>query len=221
MNPQKYVFFDFDNTLAKGDSVIPFLFFCLKGRYTSVCHLFRIAGAWIVNRIHQSDNLIPVKETTFSFLKGMSQADIDCICIDFVDRVLSKRLYAQGIAEMRRLKDQGYKVCVVSASSDLYMKHISRILPVDYVISTECKFSDGKYTGTMGPNCKGEEKKRRILETFNKLPCPDHCICYGDSESDAPMLDLGHIQCLVNPHGNSLTGKYPNAEIKKWKVKRK
>lgn len=221
MNQQKYAFFDFDNTLAKGDSVVPFLLFCISHHYASVFHLIKTIAAWSAYHIRRSQNYIPVKEVTFSFLKGKEQEEIDQICKEFVDVVLSKKLYPAGISEIKQLKGEGYKIYLVSASSDLYMKHIVRILPVDHVLATECEISDGRYTGKMGINCKGEEKKQRILNALQQLPNREYCVCYGDSQSDIPMLALGKKQYIVNPRGSTLKKMLPTAEIKKWKVKRK
>lgn len=221
MNAQKYAFFDFDNTLSKGDSVVPFLLYCVCHRYASVSHLFRTVGAWIRHRFQHADDFIPVKETTFSFLKGMRKEEIDHICIDFVERVLSKRIFPEGVSEIERLRSNGYVTYIVSASCELYMNHIDRIIPVDHILSTECIFSDDTYTGKMGINCKGEEKRRRIKEALGMIPNPKNCVCYGDSPSDAAMLELGCKQFLINPHSKALPKKFPNVEIKKWKVKRK
>lgn len=221
MNAQNYAFFDFDNTLAKGDSIIPFLLYCVRHHYASPSHLVRTVGAWIRHQFKHTDDFIPVKETTFSFLNGMKKGDIDRICKDFVEQDLSKRIYPEGISEIERLRSHGYVIYIVSASSELYMNHLERILPVDHILSTQCIFSEDRYTGKMGPNCKGEEKVSRIKKAFGMIPDPKNCVCYGDSPSDAAMLGLGYKQYLINPRNKVLSKKFPNAEIKKWKVKRK
>lgn len=221
MNTQRYAFFDFDNTLAKGDSIVPFLLYCVRHHYASIGHLFRTVGVWIQHHFRHTDDFIPVKETTFSFLKGMKKEEIDRICKDFVERDLSKRLYPEGITEIEKLRSNGYEIYIVSASSELYMNHIDSILPVDHILCTECIFFDDTYTGKMGINCKGNEKRKRINEALGMIPDPKNCVCYGDSPSDASMLELGHKQFLINPRSKALPVKLPNVEIKKWKVKRK
>lgn len=213
----RYAFFDFDNTLSKGDSILSFLPFCIRHGYASPFHLLRTGAAWIRKAVTGTKDFIPVKETTFSFLKGKTQEEIDRICIRFVDEVLARRLYPEGAREMERLRAEGWRTVIVSASSDLYMKHIGRILPADDVLATRCVISDGIYTGKMEANCKGEIKVDRIREAFG-LPAPENCICFGDSLSDLPMLRLGGKRYLVNCRKKKILAGLPDAGIKYWKV---
>ena len=213
-----YAFFDFDNTLSKGDSILSFLPFCIRNHYASPFHLIRTGFAWIRKWITGTKDYIPVKETTFSFLKGKSQEEIDEICLSFIDEVLSKRIYPDGKKEIEQLREEGYRIILVSASSDMYMKHITRLLPVETVLATRCEFHDGCYTGKMDINCKGEEKVRRIEEALGGLPEAADCAAYGDSKSDLPMLKLAERKNLINCRKKELLLALPDAEIKYWKV---
>lgn len=213
-----YAFFDFDNTLSKGDSILSFLPFCVRKGYVSPFHLLRTAAAWIKKTVTGEKDFIPVKETTFAFLNGKSRQEIDKICIEFVDEVLSERLYPQGKAEMEKRRTEGKQTVIVSASSELYMRHIGRLLPVDRVISTTCEFRNGIYTGKMHANCKGGNKVSRIMEELGYNAANDRCVCYGDSSGDLPMLELGYERYLVNCRKKKIISALPSAEIKNWKV---
>lgn len=74
---------------------------------------------------------------------------------------------------------------------------------VDAVLSTRCEVGgDGRYTGQVGENCKGEEKVRRIKQYLKEngfvldMKCSS---AYGDSPSDADMMALVNRAVLVNP----------------------
>ena len=79
--------------------------------------------------------------------------------------------------------------------------------------------ADGKYTGKIGKNCKGEEKVQRInawLKEQGLSIDKEHSAGYGDSPSDAPMLRLTAAPTLVNPK-HKLVAAIPNGRILRWR----
>ena len=69
---------------------------------------------------------------------------------------------------MRRRHDwhrqAGHRVVIVSASPTVYLDAAGRRLGVDAVLATELEVgADGRLTGRLaGPNCRGEEKVKRL-----------------------------------------------------------
>ena len=140
---------------------------------------------------------------------------------EFWQKRLKKRFFSSAVQEMRRLKDEGYHVLVVSASVTAYMDVLPSYLPADGVIATVCGMDgDEKYNGYLGDNCRGVQKPLRIAAYLaaNHLLL-DYAVsrAYGDSPSDEPMLRLTAHPTLVNP-SPKLRAAMPDAATVVWKV---
>ena len=217
MTPTAFAFFDFDDTLAKGDSIFPFLLYCIKRGLAPKTQLFKAAAGFLRWKIQPSSGRA-VKEMTLSFIKGRTVEEMDAIARDFFRDVQQKFFFEDAAPELFHLREQGAKIVVVSASSDLYMKVLPEFLPVDAVISTVCETLDGRYSGKIGKNCKGEEKVRRInawLQAQGLSIDKAKSAGYGDSPSDAPMLLLTAQPTLVNPK-RKLVKRIPDGRIVHW-----
>ena len=217
MTPTAFAFFDFDDTLAKGDSIFPFLLYAIKRGYAPKWQLFKAAAGFLRWKIQPSSGR-KVKEWSMSFIKGHTVEEMDELSRDFFREVQSRYFFEDAAPELFSLREKGVKIVVVSASSDLYMKVLPEFLPIDAVISTVCEVTDGKYTGNMGKNCKGDEKVRRIqawLVQEGLSIDKERSAGYGDSPSDAPMLLLTAAPTLVNPK-KGLIQSIPNGRIVRW-----
>ena len=211
--------FDFDDTLAKGDSILPYLLYCVKRGVAPWTQLPKaIAGyvAWLLNPSCASG----AKQATLSFIKGKSLTEMDDLARDFFREQQSKRFFQDGFKELCRLQGEGYRILVVSASADVYMRVLPEFLPVDHVLCTQCTVDEnGCSTGEVGANCKGEEKPVRIQAYLQ-----EHDLCinkgksagYGDSPSDAPMLLMTASHNLVNPK-KKLLRRLPDGNKLNWR----
>lgn len=214
----KCAFFDFDNTLARGDSVVPFLLYAVRKGKAPKRQLFRAAWGYLT-QLGRPEKGSRAKEHTFSFIKGKSPEELDDLARDFFREEVTPRLFEDAIAELWQLKSSGHTVVVVSASADLYMHLLPEVLPVDAVLSTHCVTENGVYTGKVEANCKGEEKPGRIARWLaqNHLELDRENSCaYGDSFSDAPMLRLVQHPVLVNP-GKKLAAAFSGARAVRWR----
>lgn len=218
MTPTAFAFFDFDDTLAKGDSIFPFLLYAIKRGYAPKWQLFKAAAGFMRWKFQPSSGRV-VKEWTLSFIKDHAVEEMDELARDFFRDVQQKAFFADAAPELFRLREQGAMIVIVSASADLYMKVLPEFLPIDAVISTTCEVVDGKYTGRIGTNCKGEEKVSRInawLQERGLSIDKAHSAGYGDSPSDTPMLLLTAAPNLVNPK-RKLMAAIPDGRILRWR----
>jgi len=214
----KCAFFDFDNTLARGDSVVPFLLYAIRKGVAPRSQLLRAAWGYLI-QLGRPGKISRAKEHTFSFIKGMRLDTMNDLARDFFHEIITPRLYEDAITELWNLKSCGYKIVVVSASADVYMRLLPELLPVDAVLSTRCEVVDYAYTGKVDTNCKGEMKVERIKQWLsdNDFLLNGAASCaYGDSLSDAPMLRLVGKPTLVNP-GKKLVAAFPNATRVQWR----
>ena len=215
--PTAFVFTDFDDTLAKGDSILPYLLYCTRRGLAPRRQLLKAALAFLRWKLQPSTGRA-AKETSLSFIAGRTVAEMDEIARDFFREEQSKRFFREGVSEIQRLREKGVKVVGVSASSDVYMRVLPEFLPCDEVICTVCETMDGVYTGKVGKNCKGEEKVARIQAWLEERDLSINRAAssgYGDSPSDAPMLLLTGTPVLVNPK-KKLRARIPGGRIAHW-----
>lgn len=216
--PEKFAFFDFDDTLCRGDSILPYLLDCVRRGVAPRRQIFLALKGYVRWRLHPGA-ASGAKSMTLSFLKGRSRAEMDELARDFFRTRQSKRFLPLARRELERLRAEGYTIVVVTASADVYMRVLPDFLPVDHVLATRCAADgEGRYTGEVGANCKGEEKIRRIqaflAEHGEEADWPA-CRAYGDSLSDAPMLSLVGHPVLVDPKP-PLIERLPDAERVHW-----
>lgn len=218
MTPTAFAFFDFDDTLCPGDSILPYLLYCIRQGAAPRRQLLLAAVGflkWKLNPAHASAS----KETSLSFIRGRNVAEMDDLARDFFREQLLPRCYREGLAEIEQLRARGVKVLVVSASPDVYMRVLPEFLPVDGVMATTCETADGCYTGHVGANCKGDEKPRRIAAWLQQHHLSiDRAASsgYGDSPSDADMLLLTAHPNLINPK-RKLLQRVPEGRVLRWR----
>lgn len=219
MSDTAFALFDFDDTLCAGDSVLPYLFYCVRRGAAPWTQLPRAMAGYLLWRLRPSA-VARAKEAALSFIRGRSLQEMDELARGFFREAQSKRFFQDGLKELWRLRAMGYHILVVSASADCYMRVLPEFLPVDGVLATECAVDgEGRYTGRVGPNCKGEEKPRRIaafLDSVGLRMDRSASRAYGDSASDAPMLRLVGAPVLVNPR-RRLKACLPDAPSVRWR----
>ena len=116
-------------------------------------------------------------------------------------QVYSTRLRLNpGAAELvATCKAAGMKVLLVSGGFTYFTDRIRDRLGIDFTRSNMLEVKDDKLTGRMvdqpwGDICDGEEKKRMLLSTCERLGLqPRQVIAVGDGANDLPMMSVAGI----------------------------
>ncbi|MCC6412714.1 MAG: HAD-IB family phosphatase [Saprospiraceae bacterium] len=96
----------------------------------------------------------------------------------------------------------GDTVVLVTASLDIWVKSIARHLGFQFLCTQAEYDAEGMFTGRFAtPNCKYEEKRRRILEKFD-LSKYSKVVAYGNSDGDAAMFELAGEVWWVKREGS-------------------
>ncbi len=193
---RRLAIFDFDGTMIKGDSILPHLLFALRrGAENPLRIPSLLLNTWrgLSGRISAEEG----KSRALRFLASMDPGRREAFNLDFCRQVLLPRIYPKALERMEHHRRQGDGVLLVSASPDIYMRHMQELLPVDAVLASLTS-PDGRVTR----NCKGEEKVRRVQEWAAKQGTEfdwANSWAYGDSAHDLPVMRLTGNPVLVNP----------------------
>lgn len=190
--------FDVDGTLTVSDCVVPFLRQTagtapLVGRMLR--HPVRLASAgWRRDR----DALKAASAmATFS---GRRLDGLTKLAQGFAQNVYSNGLSPDVVDRLNEHLGAGDIVVLVSASFEVYLDPLARLLGVDNVLATRLLVgADGVLTGALdGPNCRGSEKVERLhtwLDQEHGGRSNVHVTAYGDSPGDRELLadaDVAH-----------------------------
>jgi phosphatidylglycerophosphatase C len=181
--------FDFDGTLTRHDSLLPFLA-RIAGWPRAALAFGRVAPR-LARASRRSDDRDAAKERLLvHLLAGRPYRDVEALG-EAYGRALVTRAIRPG---MRRLvqwhRAQGHDVVIVSASLDVYLHPVARQLDAHELLCTRLEVDEhGACTGRMlGGNCRGPGKAARLREYLGAEPVT--LWAYGDSAGDDEMLAM-------------------------------
>jgi phosphatidylglycerophosphatase C len=183
--------FDVDKTLTVRDCVVPFVT-KVAGRAkvsSAVVRHFPEVVKLVVRKDRDGLKLLFVRE----LFAGVSVDRGESLGVEFAAMVAEKWIRPDVAARLRWHQMQGHVVVLVSASLSPYLIPFGDFIEADVVLCATLEESGGVYTGNLvGPNCRGEEKVRRIQQWCSEsgvsLDSIDYA--YGDSHGDAPMIAM-------------------------------
>lgn len=183
--------FDFDHTLTVADSVVPFLV-RVAGRRRFVGIVARNIVE-VVRRAARRDRdglKILFAEHVF---RGRSVEEVRALGDRFAATLVTSRMRADTARRLREHQEAGHVVVLVSASFGEYLHTVGDMLEVDAVLCTELETDGDTFTGRLvGANCRGAEKRERVLSWLAETGLGGESIdhAYGDSNGDVQLLEM-------------------------------
>ncbi|SHI44207.1 HAD-superfamily subfamily IB hydrolase, TIGR01490 [Clostridium cavendishii DSM 21758] len=212
---EKLALFDVDFTITRKETLLEFFKFVISKDKKNVKFIPRAIFCGVMYGIGVYDEK-KVKEAFIKFIDNIEENDLKLLVREYYKDHLSNILYEDAITMIRKLKSEGYKVYLISASPEFYLYEFYNIKEVDKIIGTKFKFNEGKLKREMeGLNCKGEEKVRRLMEVIKEEGIEvdfKNSYMFSDSLSDKPLLDLVGKPYLIN-----FKKKHDTIEILNWK----
>ncbi len=187
---QGIAFFDFDGTLVKGDSLLPFLGE-LAGRRRVRWALARAVKAAV--RQPRSPAVPDLRTAVKASLLHQLLAGVRMEEAQAAARRLAAwpRWNRRVLDHLRRHKDAGRRVVVATGALELYMPELLAELEVDALLATGLECVDGVLTGRMqGGNCVRATKAHRVAAYLHEHGPFGESWGYGNRPSDLPMLAL-------------------------------
>ncbi|HKP97067.1 MAG TPA: haloacid dehalogenase-like hydrolase [Fibrobacteria bacterium] len=196
---QVHAFFDFDDTLLSGDSILFWLRYYYRRR--PMRRVFQLAnwGGLIlyVLRLIDSHTL----KRIFLMPMGMEDPEIlDRIAADFVREDLMGRFHVPVLQRLWTHHLLGHKVVLVSASATFYLRHLKVFLPMADIQGSEMiwpkrgfgipRYRDG--------NLRGENKIAR-LKALGYAEAGPLSFAYSDHQHDRFLLRFSEFPICTHP----------------------
>ncbi len=185
---QPIVAFDFDGTLTIRDSFTQFLRWRAGpgGWALGLVKMGKATAAYARDRDRGAIKAASVKV----FLKGVSRAELEADAARFADKVWDRFMRPDALKVWEDWGRRGAHRVIVTASPDITVAPFARRLAADGLLGTHLTFDrDDRVTGAFSsPNCRGEEKVRRLRQAFG--PEVRLAAAYGDTSGDTEMLEI-------------------------------
>ena len=214
MNSGCLAVFDLDGTITRRDTLAPFLWGFLwrrPWRWPRLPLVLPAAARYLMDR----DRGALKGAVLHAALGGATRSSIEQWAERFVVTLLHQGLYAEALGVIAMHRQRGDRLLLMSASTDLYVPRIARVLGFDEVICSEVRWrADGRLDGRLATaNCRGEEK-RRCLAAVIARDAPGRICAYGDSRADLAHMQLVQEAYLVNRSAH-LAGRH-GAQVLHW-----
>jgi HAD superfamily hydrolase (TIGR01490 family) len=181
-------FFDFDGTITTKDTLLELIKY--SHGVPAFCAGFGLMTPWLAAMkagvITNSD----AKQRVLRYFYGGWTVDRwKTMCAAFVSEKVPALVRPKALEEIRRYREMGIPVVVVSASPEDMVGLWARGQGLE-IIGTRLEVRDGVMTGRIeGANCYGAEKERRIRDLY-RVEELGTVYAYGDSKGDREMLGL-------------------------------
>ena len=195
MTRREVAAFDFDGTLVARDSLLPFL--------RRVCGTRAVARALALEspRLARAAGFAGGRESAKAalfarLLAGRRLVDLEPVVDAYAEHVVARCLRPDTIRNVEWHRGEGRELVIVSASPELYLVPIGRLLAFDAVLGTRLEIEAGRLTGRLdGRNVRGHEKVVRLRAHLGVGPV--RLWAYGDSAGDRELLALADVATRV------------------------
>jgi len=195
-------FFDLDRTLIRRSSVL-----ALAGTFRQRGLISRLdlakSAFWqvlFVLRGASAERVRRASEDGMRILDGFSVAEMQELVGDAMEPVLRPLVYDEPLHLVRRHRERGERVYIVSATLQEIVQHIADDLGFDGAVGSTCEIVDGVYTGRSlrAAHGVGKAQATRELAASEGLDLAE-CTAYSDSHTDVPFLEVVGHPVAANP----------------------
>jgi phosphatidylglycerophosphatase C len=150
---------------------------------------------------------------------GLPRATVTAFAQRYATEVVPARMFPQAVAAFRAHLAAGDHVVLLSASPDLYVPDIGRLLGAHETVCTQIRWLGERLDGRLaGPNRRDHEKAR-VLATLRTAHPGLPVIAYGNSAPDLVHMALCEEGVYVNARGRmaeELPRRHPQIRLVHW-----
>jgi HAD superfamily hydrolase (TIGR01490 family) len=197
-------FFDVDNTLVQGSSLVHFARGLAARKYFTYGDLARFAYAQAKFQLtgrENSDDVAAGRRKALAFIEGRETTELVAVGEQIYDEIIADKIWPGTLALAQMHLDAGQQVWLVTATPYELAATIATKLGFTGALGTIVESMDGVFTGRLvGDILHGAGKAHavRALAIREGLNLK-RCTAYSDSINDVPMLSLVGTAVAINP----------------------
>jgi HAD superfamily hydrolase (TIGR01490 family) len=195
---KKIAAFDVCGTIYSSNTTFDFLKYYFKdnSRYSFFRFFINTPPAIILNRVLAfmfGKDL--VRNFATLFLKNESMERIETAGKYFVTMNLKDRFIQPTIELLRKYKNKGYSIILISGSYDFIVKYVAEEVGADAYFASVLSKKNGLIKGRYEEDLLNK-KKECILSQYNNI---DDLVFVTDNKSDLDLINLASISYVVTP----------------------
>ena len=191
--------FDLDGTLTWRDTLVLFVMSFLRRYPWRLFRFWRLPFASFSFLARNRDRGLLKSRIIRMAMGGATRTAIDNCADSFANSLQSRhRLRPAALATLEAHRAAGDHLVLLSASPDLYVPRIGRLLGFECTVCTEIQWRGDRLDGALqSANRRGAEKSRCL--TWLRTQYPDlPVVAYGNSTSDLDHMRHADRALLVN-----------------------
>ena len=213
-------FFDVDNTLIQGSSLVELAVGMTRKKFFRLSEITPFLWKQIKYKISGKENAGDVaagRMKALEFIKGRPVADLVALGEEIVDDKMIEKTYAGTRALAQMHLDAGQQVWLVTATPVQLAHILADRLGLTGALGTVPEVEDGRFTGRLvgdilhGPGKAHAVGARAAMENLDL----SRCTAYSDSSNDLPMLSMVGTAVAINPDA----GLKKEAKARGWAVR--
>ncbi len=181
---RRLVVFDMDSTLIQGEAIDELADVAGVGDQVA-----QITEAGMQGKIDFKESLTQ----RVALLNGLEENVLSFVAKNLVLTEGADRV-------VRKLKQLGYKIGIISGGFEYFGKYLQKKLGLDYVFTNCLEIVDGKLTGKIKGDIIDGQKKAEILQTIARVENISlrQTIAVGDGANDLPMISIAGLGVAFN-----------------------
>jgi HAD superfamily hydrolase (TIGR01490 family) len=197
-------FFDVDNTLVQGSSLVHFGRGLAARKYFTYRDVLGFVYAQAKFQIlgkENSDDVAAGRRKALAFIEGRPTAELMQLGEEVFDEIIAEKIW-EGTRDLAQMHlDAGQQVWLVTATPYELAITIARRLGLTGALGTVAESENGIFTGRLvgdilhGPGKAHAVRSLAIREGLNLK----RCTAYSDSYNDVPLLSLVGTAVAINP----------------------
>lgn len=194
----RVVFFDLDGTISRRDTLFGYVAGFVRRHPSRMPRYLAVLPALIGYALGVRDRGYLKGALLHAVMGGALRKEVQAWTDEYVPMLIERGVFDEALAAIRKHRDAGDHLVLMTATVDLYVPDLAQALGFDAYLCSKVAWSEDHLEGWLtSPNMRDEEKAAALRRTVAKFP-GRRLVGYGNSTPDLPHLKLVDQAYLVN-----------------------